>query len=78
MVRYDEKLDMMFDLNRADDNVISDFFDFVKKMAEKYMPRYEKHVPEEYFSPYLSDFDKALILYKMTYHNFKEIFFQLV
>lgn len=78
LVRYDEKMENLFDGNMADDAAVSDFFNYVEGLTEKYLPTYKRHVPKEYFSKGTSEYDKSLILYNMVYENFKEIFYQLV
>jgi hypothetical protein len=76
--RYDERLGVLFDLQRATDSEINDFFSYMIFLAKKYIPNFEKHVNEKYFSDSSSKYDKALMLYEMLYENFKEIFYKLV
>ena len=78
LVRHDERLDVLFDFSKADEDTIESFHDEVHEMAGKYIPNYLEHVPEEYFCESSSAYDRALILYGMLYENFKEIFSQLV
>ena len=78
MIRHHERLDVHFDFEKADENEIDEFHAEMLGLMEKYLPSYEKHVPEEYLMDGTPTFDKALILYGELYRNFKEIFFQLV
>lgn len=78
LVRWDERLDVYFENQSADDEDIKKFFNFVEKMTLKYLPSYNEHMPPEFFSNDTSDYDKALELYKSLYKNFKEIIYQLI
>ncbi|WP_405273579.1 hypothetical protein [Methanobrevibacter sp.] len=78
LVRWDERLEVHFENQSADDEDIEKFFKFVEEMALKYLPSYEEHMPPEFFSDDTSDYDKALELYKPLYENFKEIIYQLI
>lgn len=78
MVRHHERLDVHFDLERADEDEIDAFYDDMVALMEKYLPNYEKHVPDEYFSNDAQTFDRALILYGELYQNFREMFYKLV
>lgn len=78
LVRYDEKLGLMFDHENADEDTIDEFFSYLEKLTAKYIPTYKRHVPKQYFLNDVSTYDKALILYNMLYTNFKEIFYNLI
>jgi hypothetical protein len=78
LVRYDEYLDLKFDLKKANDKDIEKFYSEMLRITEKYIPTYEKFLPEEYHMDKSTAYDKALILYKMLYENFLEIFSGLV
>ena len=78
MIRHHERLDVHFDFEKADEKEIDEFHAEMLGLMEKYLPDYEKHVPEDYLKEETPTFDKALILYGELYRNFKEIFFQLV
>ena len=77
LVRYDERLDTHFDFEKGNRKLIEEFHQDMLSMIAKYIPNYETHVPAEYFSE-MSTYSKALMLYKMLYENFKEIFAKLV
>ncbi len=76
--RYDERLGVLFDLERATDAEINDFFNYMLFLTNKYIPTYEKHVDKKFFSTSTGKYERALMLYQMLYENFQEIFFQLV
>jgi len=76
--RYDERLGVLFDLEKATDKEINDFFSYMVFLAKKYIPTFERHVSEKYYSGESTKYDKALILYEMLYENFKEIFYKLI
>ena len=78
MIRHHERLDVHFDFEKADEDEISQFHDEMLGLMEKYLPSYERHVPEEYLMDETPLFDKALILYGELYNNFREMFYQLV
>ena len=78
LVRWDERLEVYFENQSANDDDIEKFFKFVEEMILKYLPSYKEHMPPEFFSKDTSDYDKALELYKPLYENFKEIFYQLI
>ncbi len=77
LVRYDERLGIYLDHRKVDNEMTDKFNGDMIAMVEKYIPNYLKMVPEEYFSE-VSAFGKALMLYKMLYENFLEIFAKLV
>ena len=59
--------------------IVDDFeHNNLEMMISKYLPNYKEKVPSEYFSEDISSYEKALILYKPLYENFKEIFYQLI
>ena len=76
--RYDERLGVLFDLQKATDKQISDFYHYMYFLIKKYIPTFEKHVSDEFYSDSSTEYDRALILYQMLYENFKEIFYNLV
>ena len=78
LVRCDEKLGVMFDFEKADDEDIEKFFKNMEKLARKYLPNYEDNISRKYFSDEISLYDKALMLYNILYENFREIFYQLI
>lgn len=75
LVRFDERLDVLFDCKKANSNKIEEFYDFVLEMVEKYIPNYENHVDGNVHEV---NYENALKLYGMLYENFKEILYQLV
>lgn len=78
IVRYDERLDVLFDNKMASDEDINEFHKIIEEMTLKYIPTYKEKISSEYFSEGISTYDRALMLYKILYENFKEIFYQLV
>ena len=78
LVRYDERLDVFFDNKMATDEDIDELHNNLEMMISKYLPNYKEKVSSEYFSDNISSYEKALILYKPLYENFKEIFYQLI
>ena len=78
LIRHDEHLDVQFDMNRAQDEDIDRFHSEMMALIEKYIPTYEKHLTEKYYSDDATTYDKALELYSMLYENFKEILCKLV
>ena len=78
LVRYDERLDALFDNNNATDEDIDELHENLVEMIEKYLPTYRDKIPKEYYSDDVSTYEKALILYKPLYENFKEIFYHLI
>lgn len=74
--RYDERLGVLFSLEKCDEDEIHKFFNFTEKMIEKYIPNYPKHLSEDYENG--DEYQKALILYGMLYENFREIFGKLI
>ncbi|WP_405293938.1 hypothetical protein [Methanobrevibacter sp.] len=78
LVRYDERLVVHFDFEKADESEIERFHDEMVGMIGKYIPDYARHLDAEYFSGELSTYDRALELYNMLYENFREIFYRLV
>ena len=75
LVRYDECLNLKFDLKRANDDDIEKFHSEMLKMTEKYIPNYERHVDGSVDE---ANYDNALKLYEMLYENFREIFYKLI
>ena len=75
LVRYDERLDALFDSKKANDKQIEEFYNFTLEMTEKYIPDYEKHIDGNIDEV---DYDNALKLYGMLYENFREIFYKLI
>ena len=78
LVRYDERLEVYFENQKASDEDIKKFLNEVEGMTSKYIPTYREHMPPEFFSEDISDYDRALELYKRLYENFREIFYQLI
>ena len=78
LVRYDERLDSLFDSENANDGDIEKFHNNLVELMEKYLPSYKDKINPRYFSDDSSTYEKAIILYKPLYENFKEIFYQLV
>lgn len=78
MVRCHERLDVLFDLEEATEYDIEKFNALVIMIGEKYLPGYESHMSEEYFSEDTPVFDKALELYGELYRNFKQMFYNLI
>lgn len=78
LVRYDERLDSLFDHELANDDHIEKFHQDLVEMIEKYLPSYKDKINQRYFSDEASTYEKSIILYKPLYDNFKEIFYQLV
>ena len=78
LIKYDERLNTLFDNNAATDEDIEEFHKNLEELISKYLPTYKEKIPEEYFSEDMSTYDKALMLYEPLYENFKEIFYQLV
>ena len=76
--RYDERLGVLFDLQKASDDEINDFFTHMLFLTKKYIPNFERHVGEKYHSEESTKYDRALILYEMLYENFKEMFYKLI
>ena len=76
--RYDERLGVLFDLERATDTEINDFYHYMLFLAKKYIPTFERHVSEKYYSSESTKYDKALMLYQILYENFKEMFYKLI
>lgn len=76
MVRYDEKLDVMFTFQKCSDEEITEFLNFMTDLMVKYLPNYREHISDDFDDK--SDYDKALELYKDLYQNFREIFYKLV
>ena len=74
LVRYDEKLDAMFSLQKCNDEEISRFLECTENLADKYVPDYE----EKFEIGDAEGYDRALLIYGKLYENFKEIFYQLV
>ena len=75
LVRYDERLDALFDSKKANDEKIEEFYNFTLEMTEKYIPNYEKHIEGSIDEV---NYDNALKLYGMLYENFREIFYKLI
>lgn len=78
LVRYDERLDSLFDNELANEGHIEKFHQDLVELIEKYLPSYKDKINKRYFSDDVSTYEKAIILYKPLYENFKEIFYQLV
>jgi len=76
--RYDERLDVLFDMQKASDEEINDFFSHMLFLTRKYIPNFQRQVGEKYHSEESTKYDRALILYEMLYENFKEMFYKLV
>ena len=77
LVRYDERLDVNFDFGKADQAMVRKFYADMVTMTRKYIPNYEAKVDPEYFSE-PSSYERGLMLYKMLYENFREIFCSLI
>ena len=75
LVRYDERLDVLFDSKKANDEKIEEFYNFTLEMTEKYISDYEKHIDGNIDEV---NYDNALKLYEMLYENFREIFYKLI
>lgn len=78
IVRYDERLGVLFDLEKASEKNINNFYKYMIFICKKYIPNYEDHLGDEYYSPSSTEYDNALMLYELLYENFKEIFYNLV
>lgn len=78
LVRYDERLGVYFENQKASDEDIKKFHQDLEEIALKYIPNYKEKMSEEYFSNDFSDYEKALELFKMLYENFREIFYKLI
>lgn len=78
LIKYDERLNTLFDNNAATDEDIEEFHNNLEEMISKYLPNYKEKISPEYFSDDISTYEKSLMLYKPLYENFKEIFYQLV
>ena len=78
LIRHDERLDTLFDMEKACDDDIEKFHEEMIALMEKYLPNYRQKVSDEYFSDETTSYEKALILYNDLYENFKEIFYQLI
>ena len=75
LVRYDERLDLKFDLKKANDKDIEKFYSEMLRITEKYIPNYQNHIDGSVDEV---NYDNALKLYEMLYENFKEIFYKLI
>lgn len=75
LVRYDERLEVCFENQKASDEDIKKFHRFVEEMISKYIPNYKEKTS---FSDELSDYEKALELFKILYNNFRKMFSELV
>ena len=75
LVRYDERLEVYFENQKATDKDIEEFYNFVEEMIAKYIPNYKEKIS---FSEELSDYERALELFKMIYNNFRNMFCELV
>jgi hypothetical protein len=78
LIRYHEHLDVLFDLESADEAEIQKFHNEMLSIIEKYLPNYREHLPDEYFNKDTPTFEKALVLYGEVYENFHNMFYQLV
>ena len=76
LVRYDERLGVQFDSNMANDEEIAKFNTFIMDMVNKYIPGYERHLDEPLSGE--DTYEDALVIYRMLYENFREIFFNLI
>ena len=74
LVRYDERLGIYFDFDKASDRDIEDFSKRMEELAYKYLP----NTAEDYMKDVEDEYDKGLRLYKVLYSNFVEMFTQLV
>ena len=75
LVRYDERLDALFDSKKANDEKIDEFYNFTLEMTQKYLPDYEKNIDGNIDEV---NYDNALKLYEVLYENFREIFYKLI
>jgi hypothetical protein len=78
MIRHHERLDVLFDLERAEKSDIDEFYGHMARLARKYLPNYMEHVSDEYLMNDTPAFDKALELYGILYENYQQMFYQLV
>ena len=74
LVRYDERLGVLFENEKADNIEIERLYNTIIKMTEKYIPNYEDHVGNVDEVSY----GNALKLYEILYENFREIFEKLI
>lgn len=78
MLRHHERLDTLFDFEKAETSQIDEFHAHMLSLVEKYLPTYREHVSEEYMMRDTPKFDRALELYGMLYENYQNILYQLV
>ncbi len=60
--------------NTSSENDIDKYNSELRKMLNKYIPNYRKHLKCDD----LTSFDASLEMYGMLYENFKEIFYKLI
>ena len=75
LIRYDERLEVLFDNEKADKKEIEKFYIDMVEMIGKYIPNYKNHVGGDISE---ANYENALKMYKMLYENFKEIFYKLI
>ena len=78
LVRFDERLDALFDNKSACDKDVEEFYQTVEELIAKYIPNYEEKISPDLLADDVPTYDKALTLYKPLYRNFKEIFYKLI
>lgn len=75
LIRYDERLEVLFDNEKVDKKEIEKFYIDMVEMIGKYIPNYKNHVAGDISG---ANYENALKMYKMLYENFKEIFYKLI
>lgn len=75
LIRYDERLEVLFDNEKADKKEIEKFYIDMVEMIGKYIPNFKNHVDGDISE---ANYENALKMYKMLYENFKEIFYKLI
>lgn len=70
LVRSEEHLSVLIDLEKASNEDIDKFYNDLFEMTKKYVPNYRKFFSEDIEK---SNYENALKLFKMLYENFTEI-----
>lgn len=74
LVRYDERLDVYFDFNKAKDEDIQAFSKRMEELTMKYLPDSMEMMVKDATDEY----ERGLILYRTLHENFVEILQKLV